>query len=83
MSPLLRPTSSVRGQSYTVDLESARKVLPGASQLSLQVLCGESMHPDVDAFIKSTLGSEAPCRGAHPFLYPPFHFIKFCLNLWL
>jgi len=51
------------GRSKSIDFESARKVLPGASQLSLRVLCGEIIHPDVEAFINSTIGYEAPAEA--------------------
>ena len=63
------------GRSKSIDFESARKVLPGASQLSLRVLCGEIIHPDVEAFINSTIGYEAPaevCKSPTPSFFFPF-----------
>ena len=61
------------GRSKSIDFESARKVLPGASQLSLRVLCGEIIHPDVEAFINSTIGYEAPAEVCKS---PPLPFFS-------
>jgi len=51
-TPDPKHTSSESAQGDPINFESARKVMP----LSLRVFCGEVTHPEVESFIKSSLG---------------------------
>ena len=55
-----------------VDFESARKVMPGASDLSLRIFCGEIIHPDVQKFIKSTTPEGVNQEVCHSAFVTPY-----------
>ncbi|CAL5056782.1 unnamed protein product [Urochloa decumbens] len=69
MSDLRTPAQNIAKSDFhhfdTIDFQSACKVMPSASHLSLRILCGEVMHPTVDSFIKSTIGTAASEEVVH------------------
>ena len=64
-----------------VDFESARKVMPGASDLSLRIFCGEIIHPDVQKFIKSTTPEGVNQEVCHSAFVTPSYKVHYVTPL--
>lgn len=58
-TPAQRNRNPGSGKDPSVDFQSARKVVPDSSDVFVRVLCGETLHPEVELFINSTIGTAA------------------------
>jgi hypothetical protein len=67
------------GTTPSIDFQTACKVMPEASNLSLRILCGEVIHPEVDKFIKSTItdaDSNAVCISCLIYIFLFIYFFS-------